>query len=70
MIMVGAAQPPKEDTLEVRMLRRVIITLAAALAAAALSAPLASAVPAKGSGVDDPRSWGEWITDVERPAAR
>ena len=52
------------------MLRRVIITLAAALAAAALSAPLASAVPAKGSGVDDPRSWGEWITDVERPAAR
>jgi hypothetical protein len=56
--------------LEVRRLRRILLTLAAALAAAALSAPLASAGAPTSSGIDDPSSWGEWIADVERPAAQ
>jgi hypothetical protein len=56
--------------LKLRSIRRIILTVAAALAAAALSAPLASAGPPKGSGIDDPSSYGEWIADVERPAAQ
>jgi len=68
--MVGTAHRLRRHALKVRRLRRIILTLAAALAAAALSAPLASAGAPKGSGIDDRSSWGEWIADVERPAAQ
>jgi hypothetical protein len=49
--------------------RRAVVALAATVALSAVASPaLAQARTAVGPTIDDPKQYGDWIADVERPA--